>query len=98
MARKWRSASCPRSRSRATNTMRAPFCASLSAATSPMPDVAPVMTTVLSFIGACPLSNDIEIAEEEADLVVRGFRRIRAMHRIGLDALGEILADGAGSG
>src|SRR5579864_2011089 len=43
-------AACPRSRSRATCTIRAPMAASFSAATCPMPDVAPVMTTTLPFI------------------------------------------------
>src|SRR5215813_9187859 len=41
------SAASPRARSRATSTRRAPICASRSAATWPIPDVAPVMTTVL---------------------------------------------------
>src|SRR5215475_14131427 len=41
------SSASPRARSRATSTRRAPICASRSAATWPIPDVAPVMTTVL---------------------------------------------------
>jgi hypothetical protein len=38
----------PRARLRAIRTSRAPMAASLSAATSPMPDVAPVMTQVFA--------------------------------------------------
>src|SRR5712691_163268 len=41
------SAFSPRFRSRATSTRRAPMAASVSAATRPIPEVAPVMTTVL---------------------------------------------------
>jgi len=40
----------PRDLSRATTTVRAPFLASVSAATLPIPEVAPVMTTVLPFM------------------------------------------------
>jgi hypothetical protein len=36
----------------ASEAIRAPFLASISAATSPMPDVPPVMTTVLPLISA----------------------------------------------
>src|SRR5277367_7013382 len=95
MARRCLSVSWPRSRSRAMKTMRAPFCASRSAATSPMPEVAPVTTTVLPCIGSL-LSNNVQFAEEKADLMRRGFGRVGAVHRIGLDRFGEILADGAG--
>src|SRR4029077_9496105 len=45
----------PRDLSRATATMRAPILASVCAATWPIPDVAPVMTTVLPFMLACTL-------------------------------------------
>ena len=48
-------AASPRSLFRATTTMRAPILASVCAATSPIPDVAPVMTTVLPFMLACTL-------------------------------------------
>src|SRR5665213_1627166 len=103
MARRCLRVASPRSWSRATKTMRAPFCASLSAATSPMPDVAPVITTTLSFIAksivrraTAPLPHDFKIGKEETDFMRRGFRRVGTMHRIRLDVLREILADRAG--
>src|ERR1700693_947335 len=43
-------AASPRALSRPTSTSRAPIAASCSAATSPMPDVAPVMTQTLPCI------------------------------------------------
>src|SRR5712691_12706430 len=46
------SATSPRALSRPTNTMRAPMPASLSAATWPMPEVPPVMTTTFPCIAA----------------------------------------------
>src|SRR5262249_39043443 len=47
----------------------------------------------------CSVSaDDFAVAEEEADFIGRGFGRIRAMHRVGLDVLREILADGSGCG
>src|SRR5512132_3669819 len=46
------SAASPRRRLRATSTRRAPRAANLSAAIRPIPDVAPVMTTVLPRMGA----------------------------------------------
>ncbi len=36
--------------------------------------------------------------EEESDFLRRGFRRVGAMHGIGIDAVGEVGADGAGGG
>src|SRR5438477_181234 len=71
-------------------TMRSPFVARRSAATSPIPEVAPVMTMVLP---ATPCSaDDFEFAEEEADFVVGGLGRVGAVHGIGFDRFGEILA------
>ena len=69
-----------------------------------MPEVAPVMTTVLpcmtdsADLRGAYQPDDIEIAEEECDLVRRGLRRVRAVHRIGFDRFGEVLADRAGRG
>src|SRR5579862_9786705 len=74
-------------------TIRSPLPARRSAATSPIPDVAPVMTTVLP---AMALADHVEFAEEEADFVEGGFDRVRTMYRIRLDGFGEILADGSG--
>src|SRR5258708_3209289 len=48
--------------------------------------------------GYAALRADFDLGEEEGDLLRRVFRRIRAVHRIGLDRLGEILADRAGGG
>src|ERR1051325_2295808 len=82
-------------------TMRAPFCARRSAATSPMPEVAPVMTTVLSFMPASwrrRSAHDVELAEEEADFFPCRLRRVRPPDPIGLDRFGEVLADAARRG
>jgi hypothetical protein len=44
----------PRDLSLATRTIRAPISASFSAATSPMPEVPPVTTTVFPFVKTLP--------------------------------------------
>lgn len=44
------------------------------------------------------LAHQLQAGEEIGDFDHSGFRRVRAMHGIGFDALGEFLADGAGRG
>src|SRR5262245_56537818 len=42
--------------------------------------------------------NELEAAEEVRDLDARRLRSVRAVHRVLLDVLGEVLADGTGVG
>src|SRR5688572_23596066 len=41
---------------------------------------------------------DVHRREEEGDFDLGGFRGVGAVHRVGVDAVGEVGADGAGSG
>src|SRR6185295_978491 len=93
-----------RALSRAVKTMRAPFSASLMAATSPIPEVAPVMTTVLPCMkkrprsqdrgliafawGVVPLPDDVQVSKEEPNFIGRRLRGIRTVYRIGFDRFG----------
>src|SRR5271155_1315714 len=101
MAFRCLSVSSPRFSSRATKAMRAPLAARRSAATSPIPEVAPVMTTVLPFMmepprGLLMSADDVEIAEEEADFVRRRVGCVRTVAGIRFDRFREVLADRAG--
>jgi hypothetical protein len=53
------SVALPRLLSRATKIMRAPILASVSAVTSPIPDVPPVITTVLPLMSALVCLRDL---------------------------------------
>jgi hypothetical protein len=48
--------------------------------------------------GLLASADDFLVAEEEGDLGLSGLHAIRAVHRVGLDVLGEFRADGAGGG
>ena len=50
---------CPRDLSRATKTIRAPIFASATAATSPIPEVPPVMTTVFALIALSSVPSNV---------------------------------------
>src|SRR5260221_11550838 len=64
-------------------------------ATSPIPDVAPVMTTTLPAMDMTS-AHDIEVAEEETYLLHSGLWRVGTMNGIGFDGLGKVLANCSG--
>src|ERR1700719_694183 len=67
----------PRDLSRAIRTIRAPICASRSAAISPIPEVPPVMTTVLPFIRILLISSGANQSRDRKTSGIQPFTQLR---------------------